>query len=45
VTTQLETELAVLIDDQARQALDAAQAAVNDALKLPGAGGAATATP
>jgi hypothetical protein len=35
VTTKLETELAVLLDDQARQLLDTAQAAVNDALKLP----------
>jgi hypothetical protein len=40
VTTKLETELAVLIDDQTRQALDAAQTTVNDALKLPAGGGA-----
>lgn len=38
VTTKLETELAALIDDQAKQLLDTAQAAVNDALKLPPAG-------
>jgi hypothetical protein len=38
VTTKLETELATLIDDQAKQLLDTAQAAVNDALKLPPAG-------
>ncbi len=43
VATKLETELAVLIDDGTRQALDAAQAAVNDALKLPAGGGAAPA--
>lgn len=35
ITTKLESELALLIDDQARQLLDTAQAAVNDALKLP----------
>jgi hypothetical protein len=45
VTTKLETELAALIDDQAKQLLDSAQTAVNEALKLPpapaGAGSAA----
>lgn len=35
VTTKLEAELVALLDDQARQLLDRAQAAVNDALKLP----------
>jgi hypothetical protein len=35
VTSKLETELAALLDDQAKQLLDTAQAAVNDALKLP----------
>jgi F0F1-type ATP synthase membrane subunit b/b' len=47
VTTKLETELAALIDDQAKQLLDTAQAAVNDALKLPpgGGGGGSAATP
>jgi hypothetical protein len=35
VTTKLETELAGLLDDQAKQLLDTAQTAVNDALKLP----------
>src|SRR5690606_15269629 len=39
VTGKLETELAALLDDQARQLLDTAQAAVSDALKLPPAGG------
>jgi ElaB/YqjD/DUF883 family membrane-anchored ribosome-binding protein len=38
VTTKLETELAVLMDDQAKQLIDTAQATVNDALKLPPAG-------
>jgi hypothetical protein len=40
VTGKLETELAPLLDDQARQLLDTTQAAVNDALKLPPAGAA-----
>ena len=35
VTAKLETELAALIDDQAKQLLDTAQTAVSDALKLP----------
>ena len=43
VTKQLETALGALIDEQSKQILDAAQATVNQALKLPpsGAGGAA----
>lgn len=46
VTTKLETELVALVDEQTKQLLDTAQAAVNDALKLPpappaGAAGAA----
>lgn len=43
VTAKLETELAALLDDQARQLLDTAQTAVNDALKLPPAGAAGSA--
>jgi hypothetical protein len=43
VTTKLEAELAPLIDEQAKQLLDTAQAAVNDALKLPSAGTGAAA--
>lgn len=45
VSTKLETELAALVDDQVKQALDAAQATVNQALRLPsgGAGSAGSA--
>jgi hypothetical protein len=41
VTGRIETELASLIDDQTKQLLDTAQAAVNEALRLPAAGGSA----
>lgn len=40
VTAQLETQLGVLVDGETRKLLDAAQAKVNDALKLPAAGSA-----
>jgi hypothetical protein len=43
VTTKLETELAALVDEQTKQLLDTAQAAVNDALKLPPAAPAGSA--
>jgi hypothetical protein len=43
IAGKLETELAALLDDQAKQLLDTAQAAVNDALKLPAAGAGAAA--
>jgi hypothetical protein len=49
VSTKLEGELDLLLDAAAKQAIDAAQVAVNDALKLPpggtGSGSAEIATP
>jgi hypothetical protein len=41
VTAQLETQLGVLVDGETRKLLEAAQAKVNDALKLPAAGSGA----
>lgn len=43
VSTKLEAELDQLLDAAAKQAIDAAQVAVNDALKLPPAGSGAAA--
>jgi hypothetical protein len=40
ITSKLESELSALLDDQARQLLDTAQAKVNEALRLPAAGAA-----
>lgn len=41
ITTKLETELALLVDAAAKQAIDTAQQTVNEALRLPPAGSAA----
>jgi hypothetical protein len=38
VTAQLENQLGILVDDETRKLLDAAQTRVNDALRLPAAG-------
>ena len=41
VSTTLETQLAILVDDQTKQLVDAAQTKVSEALRLPPAGSAA----
>ena len=41
ISTKLEAELDLLVDAAAKQAIDVAQQAVNDALKLPPGGGSA----